>query len=244
MTDLKELLGLALADGHGPDPEQRVSAAGDLARGRRRLRRRRLAGVAGGTAVAGITAAALSLTALGSPAARLAPSAGRADGTASAPAGPSGSVAPSGPAMALVSYSGTQVPGYRVAAVPSGWVLQGGNAFALVIAPDHDADSSISSFDGKIVVMLKSVDEPVPTQDPRLPVAGRPGYLHVDDTPVSRPRPGTRGGPDGTQILVFQDARGSWVDIQVPVSLGWGQAELAQFAAGVQVVTSAQPGHG
>jgi hypothetical protein len=229
MTDVKELLALALADGHGPGPDRDVPAAGDLARGRRLLRRRRLVGAAGGTAAAaGITAAALVLTAAGPPAARVAPSAARAGG----------------PAIALVSYSGTQVPGYQVAAVPSGWVLQGGNAFALVIAPDHDTDTSISSFSGKIVVMLKSVDEPVPTQEPRLPVAGRPGYLSVDNGPVSSRRPGHAGAEGGTQILIFRDARGSWVDIQVPTSLGWGRAELAQFAAGVQVLTNAQPGRG
>jgi hypothetical protein len=34
------------------------------------------------------------------------------------------------------------------------------------------------------------------------------------------------------------------VDIQVPVSLGWDSTELAQFAAGVQVLTNAQPGRG
>jgi hypothetical protein len=45
-------------------------------------------------------------------------------------------------------------------------------ATALVIAPDHDKDTSISSFAGKIAVTLKSVDEPVPTHDQRLPVAG------------------------------------------------------------------------
>jgi hypothetical protein len=209
MDDLKTLLELALTDGHGPGPDQPVSAAGDLARGRRRLRRRRLAGAAGGTAVAaGITAAALVLTAGGPASVRPAPAA---------------------PAIALVSYAGAQVPGYQVAEVPSGWVLQGGNAFALVIAPDHDKDTSISSFAGKIAVMLKSVDEPVPSGDQRLPVAGRPGYLSVQD---------------GTQILIFQDARRTWVDIQVPVSLGWDSTELAQFAAGVQVLTNAQPGRG
>jgi hypothetical protein len=132
-------------------------------------------------------------------------------------------------AIALVSYSGTQIPGYQVAEVPSGWVLQGGNSFALVIAPAHDRDTSIDSFVGKLVVMLKSVDEPVPAQAPRQPVAGRPGYLRVQD---------------GTQILTFQAANGAWVDIQAPTSLGWDGTELAQFAAGVQVLGNAQPGHG
>lgn len=235
MTDLKDLMVLALADGHGPDAGQEVAAvtaAGDLARGRRLLRRRRVAGLVGGTAVAvlaaGITAVALSLATAGPAGPRLAPAAGPAGGAAT---GRPSRVTPTPVvrAIALVSYSGTQIPGYQVAEVPSGWVLQGGNSFALVIAPAHDRDTSIDSFVGKLVVMLKSVDEPVPAQAPRQPVAGRPGYLRVQD---------------GTQILTFQAANGAWVDIQAPTSLGWDGTELAQFAAGVQVLGNAQPGHG
>jgi hypothetical protein len=227
MTDLKDLMVAALADGHGPDPDQQVTAAGDLARGRRLLRRRRAAGLAGGAAVAaaaaGITAVAVSLTAAGPAAVRPEPVAAGP----SAPAGPAS--APVTPAIALVSYAGSQIPGYQVAEVPSGWVLQGGNSFALVIAPAHDRDTSISSFSGKLVVMLKSSDEPVPTTDPRQPVAGRPGYLSVQDD---------------TQILIFQAANGAWVDIQAPTALGWNGTELAQFAAGVEVLGNAQPGRG
>ncbi|HMH93753.1 MAG TPA: hypothetical protein VK586_22070, partial [Streptosporangiaceae bacterium] len=68
MTDLKDLMVLALAGGHGPDTGQEVeaiTAAGDLARGRRLLRRRHAAGLVGGASVAaaaaGITAVAVSL---------------------------------------------------------------------------------------------------------------------------------------------------------------------------------------
>jgi hypothetical protein len=50
VNDLKELLGLALADGHGPAASQRVDPSADLARGRRWLRRKRLSGLAGVTA--------------------------------------------------------------------------------------------------------------------------------------------------------------------------------------------------
>jgi hypothetical protein len=218
MTDLKDLMVLALADGHGPEAGQEVTAdmaAGDLARGRRLRRRRRAAGLVGGAAVtaaaAGVTAVAVSLATAGPAAVR------------------DQAAGPVARAIALVSYSGTQIPGYQVAEVPSGWVLQGGNSFALVIAPAHDHDTSIDSFAGKLVVMLKSVDEPVPVHAPRQPVAGRPGYLRVQD---------------GTQIMTFQAANGAWVDIQAPTSLGWDGTELAQFAAGVQVLGNAQPGHG
>jgi hypothetical protein len=233
MTDLKDLMVLALGDGHGPEITEAaaVTAAGDLARGRRLLRRRRAAGLVGGASVAaaaaGITAVAVSLATAGPAAVRPGQAAGPAG--RAAPAAPRVVPAPVAASIALVSYSGTQIPGYQVAAVPSGWVLQGGNSFALVIAPAHDHDTSIDSFTGKLVVMLKSVDEPVPVHAPRQPVAGRPGYLRVQD---------------GTQIMTFQAANGAWVDIQAPTSLGWTGTELAQFAAGVQVLGNAQPGHG
>jgi hypothetical protein len=180
---------------------------------------------------------ALGLAATG-PAAggRLAPAAGPTSRAVTSPAArvPRSPAAPAprspaAEAVALVSYSGAQVPGYQVAEVPSGWVLQGGNAFVLVIAPAGDRDTDINSFTGKLIVGLKSAQEPVPTQVPSQPVAGRPGYLSVQD---------------GTQILIFQAANGAWVDIQAPPSLGWDGTQLAQFAAGVQVLGNAQPSHG
>jgi hypothetical protein len=48
VNDLKDLLELALSD--APGPGERADPAGDLARGRRLLRRRRLTGLAGVTA--------------------------------------------------------------------------------------------------------------------------------------------------------------------------------------------------
>ncbi|HMH91324.1 MAG TPA: hypothetical protein VK586_09600, partial [Streptosporangiaceae bacterium] len=196
------------------------------------LRRRRAAGLVGGAAAtvaaAGVTAVAVSLATAGPGAARPEQAAGPA-GRAAATSAPRVAPSPDAAAIALVSYSGTQIPGYQVTEVPSGWVIQGGSPSALVIAPAHDPDTSIDSFTGKLVVMLKSVDEPVPVHAPRQPVAGRPGYLRVQE---------------GTQIMTFQAANGAWVDIQAPTSLGWDGTELAQFAAGVQVLGNAQPGHG
>jgi hypothetical protein len=231
MTDLKDLMVTALADGHGPGDGQEVTAetaAADLARGRRLLRRRRAAGLVGSASVAaaaaGITAVAVSLASAGPGAVRPAQA-----GPAAASAAPRVTPSPIARSIALVSYAGQQIPGYQVAEVPSGWVIQGGSPSALVIAPAGDPDTGIYSFVGKLVVMLKSADEPVPTHAPRQPVAGRPGYLRVED---------------GTQIMTFQAANGAWVDIQAPTSLGWDGAELAQFAAGVQVLGNAQAGHG
>jgi hypothetical protein len=113
--------------------------------------------------------------------------------------------------------------------VPSGWVVQGGNAYALVLAPRDDKDTSIDSFVGKLVVMLQSRDAGAPTAGSSQPVAGRPGRFDVQDN---------------TQILTYQDAAHGWVVIQAPTSLGWDSARLAQFAAGVQVLSNAQRSRG
>jgi hypothetical protein len=220
MNDVKDLLELALSDGHGPGPGGPADPAGDLARGRRLLRRRRLArltGAAGAVAVA--VAVPLAVNA-GTGPARPGPAAG---GTAT------GGTRPAAGGAALVAYTGQQPPGYRVAEVPSDWVIQGGNAYALVLAPRDDKNTSIDVFIGKLVVMLQSRDATAPTQGTPQPVAGRPGRFDVQG---------------GTQILTYQDAAGQWVVIQAPTSLGWDSTRLARFAAGVQVLGNAQPGRG
>jgi hypothetical protein len=227
MNDVKDMLAAALD--RGPGPGQPVNPAGDLARGRRLLRRRRLtglAGAAGGAAVvAGIATAVLTLGPAGS-APHPAPAAGQHTRPQHTPAP---AHHPARRAVKLVSYQGYQAPGYQVSEVPRGWVVQGSNAFALTVAPADDPDKFVDSFVGKIAVMLKSRDEPAPKGQPNLPVAGRPGFLD-------------RQG--GTWILLYQDPSGNWVDIQFPAKLGWDRGQFAQFAAGVKVLGNAQPGRG
>ena len=227
MNDVKDMLAAALD--RGPGPGQPVNPTGDLARGRRLLRRRRLtglAGAAGGAAVAaGIATAVLTLGPAGS-APHPAPAAGQHTRPQHAPAP---AHHPARRAVKLVSYQGYQAPGYQVSEVPRGWVVQGSNAFALTVAPAGDPDKFVDSFVGKIAVMLKSRDEPAPKGQPNLPVAGRPGFLD-------------RQG--GTWILLYQDPSGQWVDIQFPAKLGWDRGQFAQFAAGVKVLGNAQPGRG
>jgi hypothetical protein len=77
--------------------------------------------------------------------------------------------------------------------------------------------------------MLQSRDAGAPTAGSSQPVAGRPGRFDVQDN---------------TQILTYQDAAHGWVVIQAPTSLGWDSARLAQFAAGVQVLSNAQRSRG
>ena len=231
MNDLKDLLELALSDIPGRDAH--VDPAADLVRGRRLLRRRRqrLAGLAG------VTAAVLCGV--------LVPMAlqGSAPGHHPAPVAvtthpqpshsqPGRTVAPvpQPHQIKLVAWVGTQPPGYQVAWMPKGWVVQGSTPFALVMAPPNDKDKSPDSYLGKLVVMLQSRDATAPPADwADQPVNGREGKFDVQGD---------------TQILTFKNASGQWVVIQAPVSLGWDNAELAKFGGGVQVLAAAQQGRG
>ena len=226
MNDVKDMLAAALD--RGPGPGQPVNPAGDLARGRRLLRRRWLTGLAGAAGVAaGITAVVLTLGPAGPAATHPGPAASQHTRHHEVPAAPGHH--PAKRAIKLVSYQGYQAPGYQVSEVPRGWVVQGSNAFALTVAPADDPDKSVDSFVGKIAVMLKSRDEPAPKGQPNLQVAGRPGFLD-------------RQGD--TWILLYQDPSGLWVDIQFPAKLGWDAPQFARFAAGVKVLGNAQPGRG
>ena len=234
MTDLKSLLELSLNDRAGLAPGGPVDPTGDLARGRHLLRRRRRAVLSAGAAgAAGVAVVALVLANAG-------PSAAGHPAVATRPSGavhPSAAVHPSGhplttaPAsVALVAYNGQQAPGYQVAKVPKGWVIQGGNPFVLTIAPADDPDKSVDVFVGKLVVMLQSRDASDPSGPGRpQQVAGRPGHFDVQGD---------------TQILTYQDAKGHWIVIQAPVSLGWDSNVLAEFAAGAQVLHNAQQSRG
>ena len=94
MNDVKDMLAAALD--RGPDPGQPVNPAGDLARGRRLLRRRRLTRLAGAAGVAGvaagIVAAVLTLGPAGQSAPHQPPAAGQHTRHQHAPPAPAGQV--------------------------------------------------------------------------------------------------------------------------------------------------------
>ena len=229
---MKDLFELALSD--LPRTGEPAGSAEDLARGRRLLRRRRqrLAGLAGVTAAV-LCGIGVPLSLNGS-----APAANHPVAAASPPAPshpkatatPRHSTSPETHAIKLVAWKGTQPPGYEVAWMPKGWVVQGSTPFALTIAPPGDKDKNPDSFLGKLVVMLQSADATAPPANwADQPVNGREGKFD-------------RQGD--TQILTFKVAGGQWVVVQAPVILGWNSAELAKFAGGVQVLAAAQAGRG
>lgn len=226
MTELKNLLERALTG--GPAAGLPVDPAADLDRGRDRLRRRRhtvVTGVAAAVVAAAVVPVALTAGAPARPPQAVpAPAASRSvTGTEAASGGPDRALA-----IELVAYSGAQVPGYRVAEVPQGWRIQGGDAYVLTIAPEGTEDRHYASFVGKLVVMLGSSTE-VPSTGTSQPVDGRPGRFEVQEE---------------TQVLTYQDADGRWLIIQAPTSLGWDGRRLARFAGGVEVLGNAKAANG
>ena len=237
MNDVKDLLELALSDVPGRDA--RVDPDADLARGRRLLRRRRqrLAGLAGVTAAV-LCGVLVPLALQGSaPGHRPAPAAAassRPQPGHSQPGHPQPgqTAAPDKQSrqIKLVAWVGAQPPGYQVAWMPKGWVVQGSTPFALVMAPPNAPNKNPDVYSDKLVVMLQSRDAAAPPADwASQPVNGRPGKFDVQGD---------------TQILTFKIVSGQWVVIQAPVSLGWDSTELAKFAGGVQVLVAAQQGRG
>ena len=232
MSDLKDLLELALSD--VPCRDARVDPAADLARGRRLLRRRRQrqAGLAGVTAAV-LCGVLVPLALQGSaPSHRPAPAAVASSRPQPTQSQPSQTTMPAQQPreIKLVAWVGTQPPGYQVAWMPKGWVVQGSTPFALVMAPPNAPNKNPDVYSDKLVVMLQSRDATAPPADwANQPVNGREGKFDVQDD---------------TQILTFKNATGQWVVIQAPVSLGWDSAELAKFAGGVQVLAAAQQGRG
>jgi hypothetical protein len=199
----------------GAEPSAHV-VDGDLARGRRALARRRLR--RGGTRTLLVAAAAVgSLVVV------------QAQGVSQSPkhsATPSVRTSP----IKLVAYTGTQPEGYTVDSVPAGWEIQGVNNYVLTIAAVGDPDRQVDSFAGKLVVMLMSKDGSIPTTGSRVAVGSGSGIVsHLD--------------PSAAQLF-FTDAGGHVLDIQVPPTLHWTDAQMGQFGAAVHVNPTAQNGAG
>jgi hypothetical protein len=220
VNDLKDLLERALADGHGPARHATADPAGDLARGRQLLRRRTRHRVLAVSAAAAITAAVAVPVALhGSP------GQGTASGTIPATA-----------RVKLVAYTGAQPAGYEVKEIPAGWVIQGSNSYNLVIAPAGDPDKNPDSFLGKLLVTQEefSTGDAASTGWVSATVAGHAAYYND----------GTSDQAAHTAGLVIRQAAGQWLLVQAPLSLGWTQAQLTEFARGVTILATARPGKG
>lgn len=232
MTELRELLADLAGSSNEPTT---VQADADLARGRSALRRRRILQSATGSAlVVAVAAAAIGFTTAGGPSGAPAP---QAAGTIPATTASTSS-------FQLVAYTGKQPEGFSIDKVPAGWEVQGISTSALTLAPigakPHNsaepqsdaADTDPSSFVGKVVVMLQSVDEQGTPSGEKLKVGDLTGTLVKKE-----------GDTDG-RTLYLPQPNGINVQIQVWDGIGWTPAEIADFAAGVHVNANAEPGRG
>ncbi|WP_436521815.1 hypothetical protein [Actinoplanes sp. HUAS TT8] len=236
MTDLRN----HLADLAGsPGEPTTVQADADLARGRTALRRRRLLQGATGSAFAiAAVAVAFAFTTASGPSTGSAPVAG---GTTPA-ATPT--TATKTTSFQLVAYTGAQPAGFSIDRVPSGWEVQGITESALTLAPigakprnsaeplGNVADTDPSSFVGKVVVMLQSVDEQGTPAGQAVKVGGQKATLVKKEDAT-----------DG-RTLYWPQKNGINVQIQVWDGIGWTADDITAFAAGIHVNPNAKQGRG
>jgi hypothetical protein len=127
----------------------------------------------------------------------------------------------------LVDYDGTQLPGYTVAKVPEGFVLQGTDQHVLAVARPDDT-SSISDFQDKIVVTLESESSPTEGATDST-VNGQPATIVTNS--------------EGTTTLKYP-YRDFTVVIQVWESIDLTEKQLVEFAEGIEVTADAKPSFG
>ena len=224
----------------------------DLVRARRALirsrRTRHLALPTGLVAAAAVGVAVLAqgIGAGSAPVGALPPS-GRPPGASTVATAPGPSGTPGTPAadlsrrIALVGYRGTQPVGFTIARVPQGWQVQAVDAYHLLVAPEGTADADPNSFDGKILIGRANENEiAVERHDVQeITVGGVRARLFVFDGE------GTVAAGDRTQGLLLPVRGGkAYLIFQLPGSLHWDAATVADFAAGVRLTSQARAAAG
>jgi hypothetical protein len=229
VTDLRDLFELALADdaGGGARGDVATDPAADLARGKkllaRRTSRRMLGGAAATAAVAAIAVGAVAVVPSGPGAKPSHPGVAAGQRTAARQ--------PTAGRIRLVAYTGAQPPGYTVKVIPAGWVIQGSNPYALVIAPANAPNKDPDVFIGKLFVGQGAFDVSDSSAQGWAPVhvTGRTAYYSVQDS---------------TAGLVIEMTPSDWLTVQAPTSLGWTKQQVIAFALGVTILPTAQEGKG
>ncbi|GAB7048107.1 hypothetical protein [Catenuloplanes indicus] len=201
---------------------------GDLARGRKAVRRRRAARVATGSAVGvAAIATAFALTVTGP--------AGTPPATVPAPALAEASAS----GVQLVAYSGEQPEGFTIDKVPQGYTVQTQNEHALVLAPEQlpsvrlsDVPDSVldnpQAFIYKIAVYLAG-PEAVPGDSEKISVGGKNALFHLDAprTSEGEREPGARYfitvAPSVHMVVQF------WPDMKLT------EVQMTEIAGGIDV---------
>jgi hypothetical protein len=255
MPDVMDMLR-TLPHAVTPEPAEPDIAAADVARGHRALsrrRHRRLAGAAGAVAVvAGVAVA------IGQP----------AQPGKSTPAAAGGTTFPQTSTLRLTAYTGTQPVGFKVATVPAGWQVVSSDAYSFVVAPPGASTapagaaasvapaaaargaepaaasatqkkvpvSAPGSYVGRIVVMLQGLSR-LPKNEvvTTVTVNGKQGQLGLAEGGTAKTR---------YEWLIYPDAKGHKILIQLPASVGLTTAQLVKFADGITVTGAAKTAAG
>jgi hypothetical protein len=230
MTDVKDLLGLALDD---PPPAHGGALRGvddDLTRGRRLLRRRTRNRTLGASVAVAAVAVAVSVPTLTSgPGAKPATAASRPTPAGASHSTPAGASHPATTGIRLVSYTGAQPPGYVVKVIPDNWVIQGSTPFALTIAPANAANKDPDYFLGKLVVTQESFDTSSAQGWTAARIPGHTAYYSIQDNTAS---------------LVIEQTASRWLLVQAPTALHWTEQQEVEFGLGVTILSTAQEGKG
>ncbi|TDC84966.1 hypothetical protein E1193_04180 [Micromonospora sp. KC606] len=206
-----------------PDQTNPEVVAADVARGHRALTRRRRQRLAfSGAAVAAVAAVALGAGQLGGAATTVAEGPGTTTQTSQ---------------LQLVAYTGAQPVGFEVSTVPEGWqVVSSDRSMFVVMPPGPDtappAPGGAVSLQGRISVSLQSLSR-LPDKSPvtKVDINGRAGELGFPEE--------AEGKLSDTRWLIFPDASGVSVLVQVPGELGLSEEQIVRFAKGIAVTDEA-----
>jgi hypothetical protein len=228
MQDMLDALR-ALPPAVTPGPAAPDVAAADVARGHRALSRQRHRRIAfSGAALAVVAAVGV---AVGLPA--------RVDSTTH-PAAAGSPATTQVTKVQLEAYTGAQPAGFRVAAVPAGWQVISSDRSSFVVAPPgasatasqpDSGDGQGISFVGRIAVMLQG-QSTMPSHSPvtEVNINGKEGRLGFAE-----------GGTGSSRYLwlIFPDAKGHKVLVQIPASVGLTNHQIVRFAQGITVTSAA-----
>ncbi|WP_327129736.1 hypothetical protein [Streptomyces sp. NBC_01727] len=223
-TDFPDALR-ALRESGGQVPVSADAVAADLARGHRALigKRRRI-GAAGFVAL-GVVAATMAVAA--------GPFGGShsSTGTQYAAQPSASSRSGSSKALQLTAYTGTQPAGFKVESIPAGWNVSSSNAYEFLVVPPGTPNYPQPYRDGIAVGLQGESRFPADSPITKVIIHGRDGKL------------GFAGGRT-SKWLIFPEATGKSVLVQVPTKLGLTDDQITRFAQGISVTKDARATRG